>query len=481
MNKKLIITTFGLTLFLSACSQTEDWLAPPSEVNDNPEEFTLPTAGENDYEVTSTEISNIAKAHGARNSRSESYTVSPILGENGNATMYVINYGTNSGWQIVSASKNLHPILAFSDEGHFDVKDLPNMPFGLSNWIDNASIMVEQSYTLDADSVQKVRVAWHQYEANNGTSRSGARDYDPRDILKYISQEEYDRLVAIMNDSIMSWHNQGYEVQICDADYMDENPEFFDEALSTIFGPYTDAVCQLTFKLHKEWGEDYREQLIKSIWQQNDPYNQSFGPVNDTVPHAAVGCVPLAIGQIMRYFQFPNSFDWSDMPLDSATITTSNFLYNIARQVDAKFLPNSTTTDYRNAKALLDKYGYKTSDFMSYNKYSRLPSIGFMRAKITIKDIYKYIFSGDSHAWVIGGRSSVVEWRQTIFYSFRSRLMMDTFSTPGWPEEVSHHNYAYMVWGFKPFLNGFYSESAISCPLASKLEDIKYLSVELPK
>lgn len=480
MKNKLIVPAVGLTLFLVACSQAEDALQPLPPDNPTPEESVVPSTAEYDYDVTSTEITNIVKAHGNHESRAKSYTISAIVGKDNHPKMYVINYGDNQGWQIISASKNVHPILAYAEEGQFNANNLSNLPFGLANWLDNASIMIDQSYALDSDSVLKVRASWHQYENKNEISRSGAHDYDPHDILKYISQEEYDKLVSIMNDSIKSWHNQGYDVQICDSDYMDENPVFFEEALGTIFGPYTDAVCQLTFRLYREWSDLSSTRLVKSTWQQENSYNQSF-PTLTNGKNAYAGCGPVAIGQLMRFYEHPKSLDWNNMPLNEPTKTTSNFLYNIAGLAGAKYEINGTSTRLTDEKNVLIGFGYKVSETKKYQKGDKLPNIGYMRADITVADPYKYMF-GDygGHSWVIGGSGTLVDFRQTIYYTFRSRLTMDTFGTPGWPEEISHNNFVYMAWGWDENFNGFFNNSVVRCPIASKLENIKYFSVELP-
>lgn len=40
--------------------------------------------------------------------------------------LYIVNYGQNKGFVLISASKNTSPILAFSDTGHFTLSDKYN-------------------------------------------------------------------------------------------------------------------------------------------------------------------------------------------------------------------------------------------------------------------------------------------------------------------------------------------------------------------
>lgn len=488
MKKIKLALVYAIAIAAVGCSQEDDALLstnPP-----HPESLTIPTVSENGYEVTITELSNIIKERNGGSSRAEISTITAIKGEDGQPALYVINYGINSGWQIISASKNTQPLLAYSDEGHFDVNELPNMPLGLANWIDNATIIVEDSYALDPDLAKEARASWRRYEKKKGISRFGGGpddiypgpgDYNPQDILKYISQDEYDKLISIMNDSIYSWNNQGYEVTICDADYMEEHLDFFHEIQGSIYGPYTDAVCMLTFRLYRQWADVHSNQLIYSTWDQGYPYNQSFVDEKNN-GFFPVGCGPLAVGQIMRYYQYPSFFNWSNMPLNDGNKTTSDFLLDVAEKCKAKYTSEATSVEIEDAKNAMSKYGYETSNIQHLNSGDRLPSIGYMRAYIKFKDEYRDEFKKDGgHAWVLGGSSSVVEMEETLYYSFRERLQMDTFTYGDcWPSEISHYDATYMVWGWGSRYDGFYSNSAISLPAAKKLEDIKYFSVSLP-
>ena len=64
--------------------------------------------------------------------------------------------------------------------------------------------------------------------------------------------------------------------------------------------------------------------------------NQSF-PKLDNGKLAAVGCGPLAAGQIMYYHKYPQRFNWADMPIEEGTKTTSDFLLEIAQKSKAEY------------------------------------------------------------------------------------------------------------------------------------------------
>lgn len=50
--------------------------------------------------------------------------VVPINGEDGDPSMYVVNYADNKGWVIISATTDYTPILAHNDTGNFDASNI---------------------------------------------------------------------------------------------------------------------------------------------------------------------------------------------------------------------------------------------------------------------------------------------------------------------------------------------------------------------
>lgn len=99
-----------------------------------------------------------------------------------------------------------------------------------------------------------------------------------------------------------------------------------------------------------------------------------------------------------------------------------------------------------------------------------------------VKDEYVKIFdeSEFNHAWLSGGSSSFTNWDETVYYTFWERYDLRPFG-PGQLKENGFGRYTYMIWGWDPNYNGFFSDYAMSSPVSSKIKDIKYFSVEPPK
>jgi hypothetical protein len=98
--------------------------------------------------------------------------------------------------------------------------------------------------------------------------------------------------------------------------------------------------------------------LIKTRWNQDVNKDTTCGPnnsicynkfvkENESCPcgHCAVGCVAVAVGQIMRYWKYPYlNYDWCNMPAyldDSSSIVQADaiahFLADVADAVHMKF------------------------------------------------------------------------------------------------------------------------------------------------
>lgn len=85
-----------------------------------------------------------------------------------------------------------------------------------------------------------------------------------------------------------------------------------DQVIVRRFSSYAE---QLAANLPPYWyGSEIRESLIRrpivsTRWHQREPYN-NLVPVVENGVHAVVGCVPLAIAQVMTVHEKPDTYDW---------------------------------------------------------------------------------------------------------------------------------------------------------------------------
>jgi len=137
--------------------------------------------------------------------------------------------------------------------------------------------------------------------------------------------------------------------------------------------------------------------LIETTWGQGYGYNQSC-PEHNSGPggHTVVGCGPLAIGQIMKYWDYPlqgNSqisystlkygelhanfgdsyYQWGKMAFDSYSFEASQLLYHCGVALMADYGPFSTGSDVKQKgpDALIQYFCYDSSaNYVWKNLYS---------------------------------------------------------------------------------------------------------------
>ncbi len=133
--------------------------------------------------------------------------------------------------------------------------------------------------------------------------------------------------------------------------------------------------------------------LVTSEWGQGGHYNDSCPEdPNNPGDRALVGCVAVAMGQIMRYHQAPTqgsgsfsyfhstygmltanfgatTYNWSNMPddLNSSNSDVAQMLYHCGVATEMNYGPNASGTMSANAKsALITYFGYAPSTQIDY-------------------------------------------------------------------------------------------------------------------
>ena len=92
-------------------------------------------------------------------------------------------------------------------------------------------------------------------------------------------------------------------------------------------------VLDYSFAVKSSTNSGYRvEPMIKTRWLQDFGFNEAI-PTVGTNPHPKLGCTTIAAGQIMRYHEYPNTFDWNQMLPTSATDASRQFLYELACRI----------------------------------------------------------------------------------------------------------------------------------------------------
>ncbi len=177
----------------------------------------------------------------------------------GKAALHIFDYkGKEGGFSIVPADKREMPILAYSEDGDFDVNDLQNLPPGLVSWL----AMMEE----EINSIREGR--------------------DIRSADEQVISSDWDNILFVA-ETLQSSPNNRTNVDPCDRPGSDCG--------SNLPPPITVGP------------------LLTTRWGQDCGYNDDTPATSNVVGNcnnAPTGCVATAMAQVMRFHQRPTRFNW---------------------------------------------------------------------------------------------------------------------------------------------------------------------------
>lgn len=421
---------------------------------------------EEDAEITDTLIVNPQELHraieyysslyGSAKGRSDmSYNVTSLYDKDGSPIIYVVNLSNNSGFYVLSAKKDAEPLLAYNTTGSFPVEDAEYS--GISTWLNDIKYYVVHISEVAPDNVAANRMSWSGFEYNNLHSQEvNSRAMNP---------SEKDRLIEIKMNTMGRWMGQNktfYEAQELRTRHPDIAQELINYAQNAgIWMDYYEDFEDLTVFVEYDSVTTFkRDNIIEAEWSQSDSYSQSFPVINKpNRKYQSPGCATLAAAQIMRYYKYPKSFNWNNMPLNYATKTTCDFLYSLTSQTPHTYYDNGETgiklSDMANT---LKKYGYNANFYNKVNQnYIVIPTI--MGSKFVDSDGIE-----QKHAWIIGGSENLRTEHLIEIWTFRTPTLFDKCFT-----KTIHTAYGpmfyYINWGWGPNQgNGWYRYASDMVP-----------------
>ena len=131
MKKELTFILLAMTFAIMSCVKEEAQdIIPPSEAVITKVQQPISDLVANRYYVTKAD----AKAYVQELSpEAEIVSIEEYVSD-GETVAYIVNL--NEGWRIISADKRMPPVLAWSDEGSFELE--PIAKFGVAEWFDSA-------------------------------------------------------------------------------------------------------------------------------------------------------------------------------------------------------------------------------------------------------------------------------------------------------------------------------------------------------
>lgn len=397
--------------------------------------------------------------HQTRTSSTKIKDILTINNNQGKPSLYIINYAENGGFVLISATRNYMPVLAYSDKGNFDIEIIQNSSANI--WFQKQKQILNSIVSLSDSTKNAYRQLWNQY------SSSKSKFTYPSTTKANITELEIGR---IMEEALQKWSDEGYEI-ISLSNYLGSSdlPEREEEICNAVhmYGNdnYYGGAIQTSFVLSKYFSssEDVSP-LLKSKWGQSNGYNQ-FTPNN-----YPAGCVSVALGQIMRFHQYPKTFDWSSMSYEYPTETTAHFLREIGENVEMDYDNTGSSSNIDKAcKALRNKYGYTTARIVSHDITEVYNQIRMGRP-VYMRGYDSSGFLGlkhKGHAWVCDGFTSYQTRREITVMCLQN---CPTENTPGFVQayptfdEGESRRYLSMNWGWNGKHNGYFYDDKVNIP-----------------
>lgn len=332
----------------------------------------------------------IAESHES-NSRSnktikEIESITPIENEeNGNTVYYIINF-KSKGFIILSADDRVYPILGYSKVNNFPINE-EKYPNGLVEWLFDSKEKIVNVRSKNEEQLSYIKHAWNRFSIQN-----------------------------FLND---------------------DNSDSFGIPQP---GSGNEDGCE---NIHITKGP-----LLATTWGQGIGYNNNapnLGCNNYSNGNAPTGCVATAMAQIMRYHQFPSTYNWNIMPNATGSSATSILMRDIGDAVNMNWGCNGSSADTENevASSFINDFGYSSASYADYNHNVVKQQINWNRPVILRggRNTGWWIFGvySDGHAWVCDGYKSS-EWCET------GNSTLYLHMNWGWGSNTFNGYYAYNNW-----------------------------------
>ncbi len=429
---KKSIFTLLLPLLLTGCANEDEPVMPETE--------SRLTASAEAAEVFpgGSVIDNMIAGvlHKDKSRSGYSYTVTPIAKSRGASKMLAVNLDDNGGFLVISADSTHYPVLAFSETGHYGTDEMTK-PFGVKLWEED--MLLEMAAEKSREEQEFISNEWKKYKSSP--------------VIAAATAQTNSSVFQEMQDSIKSWVAKGYLVEeisnpITGNPSEDETMREF--VMSEVYYAVQDEWEKYAYIVTQNTETVTSNYLVKSTWGQEGYYNAAYPILPGTDRHAYAGCVPVAFGQIFRYFRNPLRMPWTDMPLTYGTLVTSQFLYDIAETGHASYNYDGTPVSPLYFGLIINKYGYTYTPSSQYKAPGAYPDI------VVGSDLEQ----NAHHAWIRDGSSTTVTVnRKDVRYLHR----------PGNMQSINVYNNSHTIfrvhynWGYYGQYDGFFKTSDFQC------------------
>jgi len=310
---------------------------------------------------------------------------------------YIINY-EGGGFILLAADKRIDPILAYSKDSPFPFEE-KKLPEGLLNWMEGVHETIQEirkenpeQGELLANNWKKIFTERHSIASTNQAARTETTWYE-----------------GDCNNG-----DSGYQ--------------------------------QIT----------HVDPFIVTTWDQGSGYNNLFdygGCSQTSNGKYPAGCVPVAMTQVMRFWQYPSGYDWSTMLAgDHANDDIRRLIHDVAMSLPVTQGCDGTSAHATDVPKTFSSFGYKSATYASYNYFTATDN-DIQNGRPALLGGYRstdwWIFGAQGgHLWVGDGMHEI------FYYSCQADP-----NTPGeWIAVYTGYSASvHMNWGWRGLYNGYYS------------------------
>jgi len=401
-------------------------------------------------ELTGSDVSTRSSLRAQRGSDSVE-----TLSESGNSLMYIINY-PDGGFVIMGATKNYYPVLAYSDKNSFD----PTLDInGVSEWLKETKEAIKTSDTLNDSIKTGMHSLWKNYETADVMSSWKKQDTQSRSGYSNAQIACYNRLEELQN---RYWSEGWNFAPLPQAREIFEGAGFYGVYEDVCFGAnYNQSPIEYSvFGWREVRKTEQVGPLLTTEWHQGSPFKDLCGG-------RPAGCAAIAAAQVMKYYQYPQSFTWNGYPFNWNTIpvipeSNSNhaaLVRLVGSFVDMHYSSSGSWATPSNVRDGLRMLGYNVTkadhNYETVKKelmtYKRPVIMVGNEDNIPLPDPLSYI--GNSHYWVCDGARTLLTNRIEYFTEWQPygngvfTTGWNTINSPGLLGGIGYL-YFHMNWGW---------------------------------
>lgn len=521
MKKLLLCITVFTSMLFNSCTNTLDELLVPNHSTN----LLQDSLAQNDYLKNETLSEDEIKLIGqlfaneqlssSRSSFSfEIVDILPFLTDGGRILAYAVNY-KGGGYSIISANKKYYPVIAYSEYGKIDsdyTKNNPNFTFFMDLMKEDIALQLNKPDNSQDNSIQDIKHIWKSYESKAMKISAPSSLYANQNHAYWYNEERTKAMMSSFSDPsrMMSEDLDSYN-RIVMSDYESvgllSNSEIqnlksqnydLKNRYSSIGTLSSNVASYFWTEYNKEINNYNSGVLINTNWSQNKPYNRFNSMKTDGTGNQPLGCVTLAVGQIMNFYKYPQTIrrvpnylltvNWSNVNVtsleenDTLNDDLPEYLRFINKGLKTENGDDGSSSNIEYAKAFLTLNGYKVNIFDGFGTENFIKEIKANRP-VYVRGAKA---NNEGHAFICCGYRAVNRKLCIELKTTNSLEIKNYSSNPYYIYRTANGNriisqeYFYFNWGWG-FYNAWIIKPVNGIPdLLGFNNNIKYLTIQRP-